>query len=53
LEPLAEHDGHWVYLVSFEAPHPAGVYQGFAEPMNIPVLMSGVAIHPKISRWKK
>jgi hypothetical protein len=40
---------HWVYLVRFEPPLPAGGLDGFQFDMLIPVLMSGVAVEPKIS----
>jgi hypothetical protein len=54
LSSLSEHDGHWVYLVSFYPPLPPnGVWEGIVEPMTIPVLMSGVAVQPKISLRKR
>ena len=46
-------DGHWVYLVRFEPPlPPSGVLEGFQLNIAVPVLMSGVAVEPKISLWK-
>ena len=55
LSPILEHEGHWVYLVRFYPPAPpgGGVEQGFIQYMTIPVLMNGVAVEPKISRWKR
>jgi hypothetical protein len=55
LSPILEHEGHWVYLVRFYPPAPpgGGVEQGIIQYMTIPVLMSGVAVEPKISRWKR
>lgn len=57
LSPLSENEGHWIYLVKFYPPlPPSGVFEGHIEPMIIPVLMSGIAIEPKInpsSLWKK
>jgi hypothetical protein len=53
LSPMPEHDGHWIYLVRFYPPLPPNGMNGFVEPMTIPVLMSGVAVEPKISLWKR
>jgi hypothetical protein len=53
LSPLIEYEGHWIYLVKFYPPiPPSGVLQGLVQPMTIPVLMSGVAVQPKISHSK-
>ncbi len=51
-------DGHWIYLVAFEAPLPFGpngirMLEGIPTIMTIPVMMDGVAIQPKISLWKR
>jgi len=43
-------DGHWVYLVSFEL-IPAG--GGRVPTISIPVLMTGVAVKPRISPWPR
>lgn len=54
LSPLSdEGDGRWIYLVTFYPQLPkSGNYEGLTEPMTVPVLMSGVAIEPKISHRK-
>ena len=50
LSPLPEHDGRWIYLVRFCPPPPPNrPFNGFVKPMTIPVLMSGVAVQPKVS----
>ena len=41
-------DGRWVYLVRFYPPRPPGKSEGFQFDMRIPVLMSGVAIEPRV-----
>jgi len=44
--------GHWVYLAVFEFPHIPSP-SGPSIKMTIPVLMSGVAVKPKVSPWPR
>jgi hypothetical protein len=54
LSPMIGHDGHWVYLVCFYPPAPpGGLEEGIIEYLTIPVLMDGIVLEPKISRWRK
>jgi len=54
LSPLSESDGRWIYLVRFYPPlPPGGIEEGFVPDFTIPVLMTGVAVEPKISRSRK
>ena len=46
-------DQHWYYLAIFHAPLPPGGLKGVPVSMTIPLLMSGDAVKPKVSRWPK
>jgi hypothetical protein len=48
---LARLGDHWVYLVEFDEPPPAGALEHLSSPFRIPVLMNGDTVEPKVSQW--